>query len=144
LGDDTKSFELALLHTLRQEPGVIYIGEMRTLATMSIALTVSETKHMLSGTLHPTSAAQTIERIIDIFRQSTGTGQSTTSPGFRSSLDAVSTAPVSRGKKNNCIRNYDCPIQCKKSDPSGKKSLNTECHPAPRTRRDASAGPSIS
>jgi Tfp pilus assembly protein, pilus retraction ATPase PilT len=36
---------------------------------MSIALTVSETKHMLSGTLHPTSAAQTIERIIDIFRQ---------------------------------------------------------------------------
>ena len=69
MGDDTKSFELALLHTLRQEPGVIYIGEMRALATMSIALTVSETKHMLSGTLHPTSAAQTIERIIDIFRQ---------------------------------------------------------------------------
>jgi twitching motility protein PilT len=67
LGDDTKSFELALLHTLRQDPDVIYIGEMRDLTTISMALRAAETGHLVLGTLHTTSAAQTIDRIIDIF-----------------------------------------------------------------------------
>ena len=67
LGDDTKSFELALLHTLRQDPDVIYIGEMRDLTTISMAIRAAETGHLVLGTLHTTSASQTIDRIIDIF-----------------------------------------------------------------------------
>ena len=67
LGDDTKSFELALLHTLRQDPDVIYIGEMRDLITISLAIRAAETGHLVLGTLHTTSASQTIDRIIDIF-----------------------------------------------------------------------------
>ena len=67
LGDDTKSFELALLHTLREDPDVIYIGEMRDLTTISLAIRAAETGHLVLGTLHTTSASQTIDRIIDIF-----------------------------------------------------------------------------
>jgi twitching motility protein PilT len=67
LGDDTKSFELALLHTLRQDPDVIFIGEMRDLTTISMALRAAETGHLVLGTLHTTSASQTVDRIIDIF-----------------------------------------------------------------------------
>jgi twitching motility protein PilT len=67
LGDDTRSFELALMHTLRQDPDVIYIGEMRDLTTISMAIRGAETGHLVLGTLHTTDASQTIDRIIDIF-----------------------------------------------------------------------------
>ena len=67
LGEDTRSFELALLHTLRQDPDVIYIGEMRDLTTISMAIRAAETGHLVLGTLHTTSASQTVDRIIDIF-----------------------------------------------------------------------------
>lgn len=67
LGEDTKSFELALIHTLRQDPDVIYIGEMRDLVTISTAIRAAETGHLVLGTLHTTDAAQTVDRIIDIF-----------------------------------------------------------------------------
>ena len=67
IGDDAKSFELALMHTLRQDPDVIYVGEMRDLPTVSIAIRAAETGHLVLSTLHTTDAAQTIDRIIDIF-----------------------------------------------------------------------------
>jgi twitching motility protein PilT len=67
LGDDTRSFELALIHTLRQDPDVIYIGEMRDLTTISMAIRAAETGHLVLGTLHTTDASQTVDRIIDIF-----------------------------------------------------------------------------
>jgi twitching motility protein PilT len=67
LGEDTRSFEFALLHTLRQDPDVIYIGEMRDLTSISLAIRAAETGHLVLGTLHTTSAAQTIDRIIDIY-----------------------------------------------------------------------------
>ncbi|MCX6002970.1 MAG: type IV pilus twitching motility protein PilT [Chloroflexi bacterium] len=67
LGDDTKSFDVALMHTLRQDPDVIFIGEMRDLATISTAIRAAETGHLVLGTLHTTDAPQTIDRIIDIF-----------------------------------------------------------------------------
>jgi twitching motility protein PilT len=74
LGEDTKSFELALTHTLRQDPDVIYIGEMRDLTTIAIAIRAAETGHLVLGTLHTTDAAQTVDRMIDIF-PSTQQGQ---------------------------------------------------------------------
>ena len=67
LGDDTHSFDVALMHTLRQDPDVIYIGEMRDLPTISTAIRAAETGHLVLGTLHTTDASQTVDRIIDIF-----------------------------------------------------------------------------
>jgi twitching motility protein PilT len=61
------SFESGLKHVLRQDPNVVMLGEMRDLETISTALTIAETGHLVLATLHTYSAAQTIDRIIDIF-----------------------------------------------------------------------------
>lgn len=67
LGDDTRSFDIALAHALRQNPDLIVVGEMRDLATISTAIRAAETGHLVMGTLHTTDAPQTVDRIIDIF-----------------------------------------------------------------------------
>ncbi|MBI3927401.1 MAG: type IV pilus twitching motility protein PilT [Armatimonadetes bacterium] len=67
LGSDTLSFAAALKHVLRQDPDVILVGEMRDLETISLAVTAAETGHLVFGTLHTTSAATTIDRMIDVF-----------------------------------------------------------------------------
>jgi twitching motility protein PilT len=64
---DTSSFSLALRAALREDPDVVLIGEMRDLETVEAALKIAETGHLTFGTLHTNSAAQTINRIIDIF-----------------------------------------------------------------------------
>ena len=70
IGIDTKSYSMALKSALRQAPDVILIGEMRDYETVSIALTAAETGHLVLSTLHTTSAAKTIDRIIDVFEPS--------------------------------------------------------------------------
>ncbi len=67
LGIDMNSFASALKHVLRQDPNVIMLGEMRDLETISAAITLAETGHLVLATLHTYSAAQTIDRIIDTF-----------------------------------------------------------------------------
>ena len=67
VGSDTRSFSIALRHVLRQDPDVILIGEMRDLETISAAITAAETGHLVLATLHTTSAAQTVDRIVDVF-----------------------------------------------------------------------------
>ncbi len=67
VGADTHSFANALKHVLRQDPDVILIGELRDLETISVALTAAETGHLVFATLHTQSAAQTVERVIDVF-----------------------------------------------------------------------------
>jgi twitching motility protein PilT len=69
VGHDTHSFAAALKHMLRQDPDVILIGELRDLETISVALTAAETGHLVFATLHTQDAAQTIDRIIDVFPQ---------------------------------------------------------------------------
>jgi len=64
---DTRSFADALKHTLRQDPNVIVVGEMRDLETISTTLTAAETGHLVLATLHTPDAPQTIQRIIDVF-----------------------------------------------------------------------------
>jgi len=64
---DTLSFRNALKYALRQDPDVILIGEMRDPETIGIAITSAETGHLVFGTLHTSSAAQTIDRIVDVF-----------------------------------------------------------------------------
>jgi twitching motility protein PilT len=70
LGDDTKSFDIALTHALRHDPDVIVLGEMRDLSTITTALRAAETGHLVIGTLHTTDAVKTINRVIDMFPSS--------------------------------------------------------------------------
>src|SRR5690625_1251119 len=67
VGIDTKLFATGLRAALRQDPDVILVGEMRDLETISTAITAAETGHLVLATLHTNSAAQTINRIIDVF-----------------------------------------------------------------------------
>jgi len=67
VGTDTNSFAAALKYALRQDPDVVLVGEMRDLETTQAALTIAETGHLAFATLHTNSAAETINRIIDIF-----------------------------------------------------------------------------
>ena len=67
VGTDTPAFHEALRNTMRQDPDVIMVGEMRDLETMSTVLTAAETGHLVFSTLHTNSASQTIDRIIDAF-----------------------------------------------------------------------------
>jgi twitching motility protein PilT len=64
---DTRSFATALRSALREDPDVILVGEMRDLETIHLALTAAETGHLVFGTLHTTSAAKTIDRVVDVF-----------------------------------------------------------------------------
>ncbi|HOB98998.1 MAG TPA: type IV pilus twitching motility protein PilT [Verrucomicrobiota bacterium] len=67
LGHDTHSFPRALKSVLREDPNVILVGEMRDLETIAAALTLAETGHLVLSTLHTQDAAQTVDRIIDVF-----------------------------------------------------------------------------
>ena len=67
VGRHTKSFARALKSALREDPDVILVGEMRDHETISLALTAAETGHLVMGTLHTSSAAKTVDRIIDVF-----------------------------------------------------------------------------
>jgi twitching motility protein PilT len=67
IGTDTKTFASALKYALREDPDVILVGEMRDLETVAAALTIAETGHLVLATLHTNSAAESINRIIDVF-----------------------------------------------------------------------------
>lgn len=67
LGSDMLSFAQALKHVLRQDPNVVLVGEMRDLETIAATITLAETGHLVLATLHTYSAAQTVDRIIDVF-----------------------------------------------------------------------------
>ena len=87
IGEDSPSFASALRHVVRQKPDVILVGEMRDLETISTALTAAETGHLVLASLHTVSAAQTIERIVDVF-------DSRQQPQVRSQLAATLRAIV--------------------------------------------------
>lgn len=67
VGEDTKSFANALKYSLREDPDVILVGEMRDRETISTAITAAETGHLVFGTLHTNSSVQTVNRIVDSF-----------------------------------------------------------------------------
>src|SRR3954464_2188497 len=67
IGSDTKSFANALKYALREDPDIILVGEMRDLETIAATLTIAETGHLAFATLHTNSAAEAINRIIDVF-----------------------------------------------------------------------------
>lgn len=100
VGQDTWSFANALKHALRQDPDIILVGEMRDLETIAIALTAAETGHLVFGTLHTSSAASTIDRIIDVFP-----------PEQQSQV---------RTQLSNSIEAVVCQTLCKTADGSGR------------------------
>ena len=67
IGTDTDSFDAALKHVLRQDPNVILVGEMRDPETIATVLTAAETGHLVFSTLHTSTAAEAVERIVDVF-----------------------------------------------------------------------------
>ncbi len=67
IGEDSKSFANALRAALREDPDVILVGEMRDLETIALAISAAETGHLVLATLHTSSAAQTVDRIVDVF-----------------------------------------------------------------------------
>ena len=67
LGQDTHAFQNALRASLREDPDVLLVGEMRDLETIKLAITCAETGHLVMGTLHTNSAAESVDRIIDVF-----------------------------------------------------------------------------
>jgi twitching motility protein PilT len=67
VGNDTESFDVALIHALRHDPDVIVVGEIREIQTMQTAIRAAETGHLVMGTMHTIDAAQTINRILDMF-----------------------------------------------------------------------------
>ena len=67
VGGSTRSFARALKSALREDPDVILVGELRDLETIQLAMTAAETGHLVMGTLHTSSAAKTIDRVIDVF-----------------------------------------------------------------------------
>lgn len=67
VGEDTRSFANALRAALREDPDVILVGEMRDLETIQLAVSAAETGHLVFGTLHTSSAAQTVDRMVDVF-----------------------------------------------------------------------------
>lgn len=81
---DTLGFSEALRSALREDPDIILVGEMRDLETIRLALTAAETGHLVFGTLHTTSAAKTIDRVVDVFPVGKGHG----------SLDALRVAAI--------------------------------------------------
>lgn len=83
---DTKDFSKALRSALREDPDIIFIGELRDLESMRLALTAAETGHLVLATLHTRSAAQTIDRFIDVFP---GSEKSTVRALLSESLQAV-------------------------------------------------------
>lgn len=67
LGADMPSFSSGLKHILRQDPDIIFVGEMRDLETTALAITAAETGHLVLSTLHTVNASQTVERIVDMY-----------------------------------------------------------------------------
>ena len=67
MNEDTRSFANALRAALREDPDVILVGELRDLETIQLAISAAETGHLVFGTLHTSSAAQTVDRMVDVF-----------------------------------------------------------------------------
>ena len=104
---DTQTFASALRAALREDPDVIYIGEMRDLETIQLAITAAETGHLVLGTLHTSSAAKTVERIVDVFP---GDQQEQARLQVSTSLLGVMTQTLCKSKKGKRSLAYELMI----------------------------------
>jgi twitching motility protein PilT len=98
IGIDTADFSAALKHVLRQDPDIILVGELRDLETTSVAITAAETGHLVLATLHTQSAAQTVDRLINIYP---GDQQGQIRAQLANSLQGVVTQALAPRKDGN-------------------------------------------
>ena len=108
VGSDTKSFANALKYALREDPDVVLIGEMRDLETIQAALTIAETGHLAFATLHTNSAAEAINRIIDVFPSHQ---QSQVRAQLAFVLEGIMKSSAKRTRQSSQI-NYGWQISC--------------------------------
>ena len=135
VGADTHSFANALKHVLRQDPDIILVGEMRDLETISVALTAAETGHLVFATLHTQDAAQTIDRVIDVFpahQQAPGPHAARRRHPGRRLPDAAPSAPTPRAAPSR----PRCSSPRRPSATSSVRARRTRstrrCRPAPQ------------
>jgi twitching motility protein PilT len=142
VGPHTLSFAAALKSALREDPDAILVGEMRDLETIRLAMTAAETGHLVFGTLHTSSAAKTIDRIIDVFpgrRKGDGAGHAVRVAAGRDLADAVQDqgrpGPGGRARDH---AGHQCHPQ---PDPRGQGGADVLFDPDRQQRRHADAGP---
>ena len=141
VGTDTHSFADALQHVLRQDPDVILVGEMRDLETIQLALTAAETGHLVFATLHTHGAAQTIDRIIDVFpphqQAQVRVQLSTTLMG---GLHAAAAADARRPRPRRGLRDHGGHAGRPAPHPRAQDVPDPERHPDGRPVRHADHG----
>jgi twitching motility protein PilT len=128
---DTLGFSEALRSALRQDPDIILVGEMRDLETIRLALTAAETGHLVFGTLHTSSAAKTVDRIVDVFPAAEKTM-------VRSMLSESLRSVISQARRRP--RDHDRHPGHPQSDPGGQGRADVLRDPDRPGQRHADAG----
>src|ERR1700680_4741399 len=139
VGPHTLSFANALRAALREDPDYILVGEMRDLETIRLALTAAETGHLVFATLHTSSAARTIDRIIDVFPAAE---KDMVRAMLSESLVSVisQTLLKTNARPRRGARNHDCSSGSPQSDPREQGHANVFVDPDQSGGRDADAG----
>jgi twitching motility protein PilT len=141
VGPHTLSFANALRSALREDPDVILVGEMRDLETIRLALTAAETGHLVFGTLHTSSAAKTVDRIVDVFPAAE---KEMVRAMLSESLRAVISQTLLKTKDGNGRggpRNHDRHAGHPQPDPRKQDCPDVFGHPDRPELRHADAGP---
>ena len=106
IGNDTQDFASALKRALRQDPDVILVGEMRDLESIALAVTAAETGHLVFGTLHTTSAAKSVDRIVGVFPP-TADARANAARGHAAGNHLADAPPEDRRRANGGARDPD-------------------------------------
>ena len=140
MGVHTLSFANALRASLREDPDIILVGEMRDLETIQLALTAAETGHLVFGTLHTSSAPKTVDRIIDAFPPNQ---QSQIRTQLAEALEAVITQTLLKKKSGGRVaapRNHGRHDRGPESHPRGQVAPDSRNHAGQSERRHANDG----
>ena len=141
VGPHTLSFQNALRSALREDPDIILVGEMRDLETIRLAMSAAETGHLVFGTLHTSSAAKTIDRIIDVFPADE---KEMVRAMLSESLRAVISQTLLKTKDGTGrvgrARDHDLHPGDPQPDPRSKSAADVFRHPDRRQHRHADAG----
>ena len=114
---DTLGFSEALRSALREDPDVVLVGEMRDLETIRLALTAAETGHLVFGTLHTSSAAKTIDRIVDVFPAAGEGNGARDAVGVAARGDLADAAQAHRRRPHRGARDHDRHARDPEPDP---------------------------
>ena len=142
VGPHTLSFNNALRSALREDPDIILVGELRDLETIRLALTAAETGHLVFGTLHTSSAAKTVDRIIDVFPAAEKGNGARNAVGIAARRDlANAVQDQGRHRTRSGARNHDRHAGHPQPDPRSQDRADVFGHPDRPGAGHADAGP---